>query len=154
MKLIEIKTKRARSDMLPLMDCMFILLIYFIFAMMAMVSSTGIKVDKPSAITAIEDTKKYISIGITNSGKLFLEKKALSLNELQWELEKLNSLRIDEDIYINADSRAKSKVVLDVLNMLKRIKIYNVYFETKKVNLKVDNIDALQKNTSNLSLLE
>ena len=64
------EAKKARVEMLPLIDVVFLLLVFFIYAMVSMVVHRGIQIDLPSAGTATLESEDYISITIDE--RLFL----------------------------------------------------------------------------------
>ena len=66
------ETKKARVEMLPLIDVVFLLLVFFIYAMVSMVVHRGIKVDLPQAGTAAMERDDFISITLDAENRLFL----------------------------------------------------------------------------------
>ncbi|MCK5403802.1 MAG: biopolymer transporter ExbD [Desulfobulbaceae bacterium] len=65
MKLDIVLKKKARIEMLPLIDIVFLLLVFFIYAMLSMSVHRSLPVALPESATAELDTGKSISLTIT-----------------------------------------------------------------------------------------
>ena len=125
------EAKKARIEMLPLIDIVFLLLVFFIYAMLSMVVHRGFKVDLPQASTAEIDRKDYISITVDKDNRILLNKAEILLENLSDEV--MAKAVKGTKIFINGDKEADLGVVINVLDTLRRDEIKEVYFETKPV---------------------
>ncbi len=125
------ESKKARIEMLPLIDIVFLLLVFFIYAMLSMVVHRGFKVDLPQATTAEIDRKDYLSITVDKDNRILLNKAEILLENLSDEL--MAKAVKGTKIFINGDKEADLGVVINVLDTLRRDEIKEVYFETKPV---------------------
>jgi len=125
------ETKKARIEMIPLIDIVFLLLVFFIYAMLSMVVHRGFKVDLPQATTAEIDRKDYISITVDKDNRILLDKAGILLENLSEEV-KAKAVK-GTKIFINGDKEADLGVVINVLDTLRRDEIKEVYFETEPV---------------------
>lgn len=125
------ETKKARIEMIPLIDIVFLLLVFFIYAMLSMVVHRGFKVDLPQATTAEIDRKDYISITVDKDNRILLDKAEILLKNLSEEV-KAKAVK-GTKIFINGDKEADLGVVINVLDTLRRDEIKEVYFETEPV---------------------
>ena len=125
------ETKKARIEMIPLIDIVFLLLVFFIYAMLSMVVHRGFKVDLPQATTAEIDRKDYISITVDKDNRILLDKAEILLGNLSEEV-KAKAVK-GTKIFINGDKEADLGVVINVLDTLRRDEIKEVYFETEPV---------------------
>ncbi len=125
------ETKKARIEMLPLIDIVFLLLVFFIYAMLSMVVHRGFKVDLPQATTAEIDRKDYISITVDKDNRILLDKAEILLENLSEEV-RAKAMK-GTKIFINGDKEADLGVVINVLDTLRRDDIKEVYFETEPV---------------------
>ena len=125
------ETKKARIEMIPLIDIIFLLLVFFIYAMLSMVVHRGFKVDLPQATTAEIDRKDYISITVDKDNRILLDKAEILLENLSEEV-KAKAMK-GTKIFINGDKEADLGVVINVLDTLRRDEIKEVYFETEPV---------------------
>jgi biopolymer transport protein ExbD len=74
--------KKARIEMLPLIDIVFLLLVFFIYAMLSMAVHRGLPVVLPKSASAEVDKKLVLSITLQKNGAMFLDKVPVSLEEL------------------------------------------------------------------------
>ena len=133
------EAKKARIEMLPLIDIVFLLLVFFIYAMLSMVVHRGFKVDLPQATTAEIDRKDYLSITVDKNNRILLDKTEILLRNLSDEVT-AKAVK-GTKIFINGDKEADLGVVINVLDTLRRDEIKEVYFETEPVERQ--NIEAL-----------
>ena len=75
--------KKPRIEMLPLIDIVFLLLIFFIYAMLSMAVHRSLPVSLPVSSTAEIHTELNLSISVNNNGDIFLDKTMVSLEDLQ-----------------------------------------------------------------------
>jgi biopolymer transport protein ExbD len=130
------EVKKARIEMLPLIDIVFLLLVFFIYAMLSMVVHHGFKVDLPQATTAEIDRDDYISITVDKDNMILLDKAEILLENLSEEV-KAKAVK-GTKIFINGDKEADLGVVINVLDTLRRDEIKEVYFETEPVENNVN----------------
>ncbi|MFT4841816.1 MAG: biopolymer transport protein ExbD [Planctomycetota bacterium] len=68
----------AGIDMSPMIDCVFILLIFFIVTT-TFVEESGVEVDKPQAASSVSLQKNSIIFGITASGEVFFDNRNVGI---------------------------------------------------------------------------
>ena len=125
--------KKARVEMLPLIDVVFILLVFFIYAMLAMVVHRGMEVRLPTASTAQREQQDSIQVSITEDGQLWVNRVPVGLaglaNAVQEVLAGGSTNRI---VLLQCDERADSGVVLRSLDALRAAGIHQVTFATRE----------------------
>src|SRR5688572_33364632 len=72
----------AGIDMSPLIDCVFILLIFFIVTTV-FVEETGVEVDKPQAASSVQLEKQSILIALTASGQVVYDGRDVGIAGVQ-----------------------------------------------------------------------
>ena len=82
MKLSLQTNRKARIEMLPLIDIVFLVLVFFIYAMLSMAVHRGLPVILPSSSTAAIDKTTVLSVTIKADGMVFVDKKATCLDNL------------------------------------------------------------------------
>jgi len=127
------ESKKARIDMLPLIDVVFLLLVFFIYAMVSMVVHHGLNVELPAAATALLDRNDYITITIDRENRLYLETRPVTADRL---IERIQTLRQEEDkpVFIDGDTHADLGLAIELLDRLKSAGIEEVSFSCKKEN--------------------
>ncbi|KAB2645431.1 MAG: biopolymer transporter ExbD [Verrucomicrobia bacterium] len=125
--------KRARIEIIPLIDIMFFLLATFVMVSLSMVKNQGIPVRLPSAATGQpEERKDAATITVSATGQLYLDKEELSLDALAAKLAALKSANAELKIFINGDEDARLGLAIEVLDTTRQLGISKVAFETKK----------------------
>ncbi len=76
------KPRKARIEMLPLIDIVFLLLVFFIYAMLSMAVHHSLPVQLPHSSTAKLDKNQLISITVKADGSVFVDKVPVSLERL------------------------------------------------------------------------
>ncbi|MDF7823755.1 biopolymer transporter ExbD [Pontiellaceae bacterium B12227] len=125
------EAKKARVEMLPLIDVVFLLLVFFIYAMVSMVVHHGIKVDLPSAGTASMEQNDYISISIDAENGLFLNKEPVEAEGLAGRVQLLRG-QSNKPVFIDGDSKADLGLAIELLDDLKKAGIEEISFSCKK----------------------
>ncbi len=128
---LNLKRKGPRIEMIPLIDVVFLILVFLIYAILSMVIHRGFKVDLPQASTAEINRKDYLSITVDKDNRILLNKAEILLENLSDEV--MAKAVKGTKIYINGDKEADLGVVINVLDTLRRDEIKEVYFETEPV---------------------
>ena len=122
--------KGVRIEMIPLMDCMFLLLCFFIYAMLSMSVNRGIAVELPFARSSHIEKNPYHDISIARSGALFLDKRPVSLQELPAMLARLKQKEPGVEIRISGDKNSAYEMVVRVMDVVRGAGIQKVSLET------------------------
>jgi biopolymer transport protein ExbD len=131
---LNLRRKGPRIEMIPLIDIVFLLLVFFIYAMLSMVVHRGFKVDLPQATTAEIDKEDYVAITVDKDNRILLNKEIVHIENLSEEVKR--KLKKGVKIFINGDKEADLGVVINVLDTLRRDEIKEVYFETEPFEYK------------------
>ncbi len=131
MRIKQISKKPARIEMIPLIDVVFLLLVFFIYAMLSMVIHRGVPVNLPQAKTALIDKKEYLALIITREGDIYFDKTRVSLKELQSLLTEKKKSRPNLKIFINGDKAVYYEKVVKVLDVVRIAGITRISLETE-----------------------
>lgn len=107
----------AGIDMSPLIDCVFILLIFFIVTT-SFVEETGIEVDKPQAASSVNLEKNSIFIAITAKGEVVYGGLEIGLGGVQ-SIVKRNLEKEDVPVIVQADQATPSGLLVRVIDEAK-----------------------------------
>ncbi len=120
--------------MLPLIDIVFLLLVFFIYAMLSMVVHRGLRVELPAALTAQPDRRDYVSVTVTEDNVIYLDEEQVSLDELMDGVSERvrSSAEKQIPVFISGDRRADLGVAMQILDRLRRAGIREVSFETRE----------------------
>jgi biopolymer transport protein ExbD len=105
-------------DMSPMMDCIFILLIFFIVTT-TFVEETGIEVDKPQAASAVNLEKTSILIALTAGGQVVYGGQDIGLGGVQSLVRRTLAKDPAVPVIIQADAQAQSGQLVRVIDEAK-----------------------------------
>jgi len=107
----------AGIDMSPLIDCVFILLIFFIVTT-TFVEETGVEVDKPQAASAARLEKTSILIALTSKGEIVYGGQEIGIGGVQPTVKRMLQ-KEDVPVIIQADAAAVSGLLVRVIDEAK-----------------------------------
>jgi biopolymer transport protein ExbD len=124
--------KRARIEIIPLIDIIFFLLATFVMVSLSMVKSKGVPVNLPVASTGQHiERDEFTSITVTADNEVLFNRTKISLEELPARLEQLKQESPDPRVFINGDESSRLGVTIHVLDQVRKHGITKVAFETK-----------------------
>lgn len=104
-------------DMSPLIDCVFILLIFFIVTT-TFVEETGVEVDKPQAASSVRLEKTSILIALTDKGEVVYGGREIGVSGVQ-PLVKRMLQKEEVPVIIQADTAAQSGLLVRIIDEAK-----------------------------------
>ena len=129
--------KRARIEIIPLIDIMFFLLATFLMVSLSMVKNQGVQVNVPVATTtSSQELKDYATISITDQGEIYYNKEKIEPDQLTLYLKSLKETYAEPKVFINGDEKAVFGKVVAVLDEARKLGITKVAIQTKKEQLK------------------
>ena len=121
--------KKPRIEMLPLIDIVFLLLVFFIYAMLSMAVHHSLPVSLPVSSTAQIDTEQSLTVSVMQNGEIFLDKIKISMEELQLVLQdKAQKVSDGKDVQVDlfADEALSYQELYRVLDIIRTAGISNV----------------------------
>lgn len=118
-------------DISPLIDCVFILLIFFIVTT-TFVEETGVEVDKPQAASSVRLEKTSILIALTDKGEVVYGGREIGFNGIQ-PLVKRMLQKEDVPVIIQADNAAQSGLLVRVIDEAKLAGAAKVSVATRQI---------------------
>ena len=127
--------KRVSIDMAPMVDIVFLLIIFFMVAT-TFVKTTGINVNLPKATSTQAETKNNLIITITKQGTLFLNNDQVSLSSLASKL-KNEKLKTGQDVVIiKGDRNIRFASLVRVMDIAKLSGISKISLASERKTLK------------------
>jgi len=123
--------KKARIEIIPMIDTMFFLLVFFMIATLSMTLQHGMPVNLPEAESATDKVPEKVSITLTDKGNLYFNKDAISFSDLEPRLKNLLQMDGDVSVVINADEAVVHGRVIAVMDTVRKIGITNMAIATK-----------------------
>ena len=121
--------KKARIEIIPLIDIMFFLLASFMMASLTMIKLQSIKMDLPTATTASRDFKPDIlNVSVDKLGDIYVGTTQLNLVAFQAVLSNRFKVNTNLPVYISGDKDATHGAIIRVLDIVRREGIQKVSF--------------------------
>lgn len=124
--------RKARIEIIPLIDIVFFLLATFVMVSLSMVQNKGVQVRLPSAATgAPMDRKNSVTISLSEDGSIYLDKQKMPLESV---INKLKSLKAKEPeliVFINGDEKSYFGKAVEIFDQVRLLGITKVSIQTK-----------------------
>lgn len=114
--------EKARIELIPMIDTMAFLLVFFMIASLAMSRQAGLTVNLPQATSAAPQTwgDRALVVTLRGDGGLFLNKDAVEPEALEEQVRSRLSERPNLIVVINADSTLRHGAVIRAMDAAKR----------------------------------
>jgi biopolymer transport protein ExbD len=112
-------------NMTPLIDMVFILLIFFLVTA-SFTKESGIDVDRPTASTAIREEQGSMIIGINKNGEIWMENQQIELRAVRAHVEHNHAQNPEGTVIILADENARTGTTVEVLDQVRLAGVTNV----------------------------
>jgi biopolymer transport protein ExbD len=111
--------KRTKIEIIPMVDTMFFLLVFFMLSSLALSRLVAMPVDLPKAGTSermVQDTN--LALSVDSTGQVFLDRQPVTVAQLGGVIRNVAGERPLKDLtlVINADQRASHGVVVQCID--------------------------------------
>jgi biopolymer transport protein ExbD len=117
--------EEAAIDMTPMLDVVFIMLIFFIVTA-SFVKESGVDVNRPEAATAVKKDRANILVAITDKGEIWINKRKVDVRAVQANIERLYAENPQGTVVIQADKKATTEVLIRVMDASRAAGIQDV----------------------------
>ena len=125
------KSNSVRFEMTPLLDIIFILLIFFAVSTTLITSQHGMKLDLPSAVS-LQKEEKGMTISVTKERIIMINKQEVELNKLQAFIKQNLNEKNKTKIILNADRNIAYYFIVEVLVQIRLGGGLNITLQAKK----------------------
>lgn len=119
MKVRVILKKKARIEVIPLIDVVFLVLAFFIYAMLSMSVHRSLPVTLPFSETAKIDQKRTLSITVKSDGTIYVDKSPVSLDALAAVLSTHGDKDYEKGVLLFADKNVSYEDIFKVLDRIR-----------------------------------
>ncbi|HEX6927623.1 MAG TPA: biopolymer transporter ExbD [Gammaproteobacteria bacterium] len=109
------QSEDAAIDMTPMLDIVFIMLIFFIVTT-SFVKEAGLEVDRPPAQTALEQTHGNVMIAISENGEIWMSKREVEIEQVRLLVQQAQTENPEGTVVIIADELAPTGTVVQVMD--------------------------------------
>ncbi|MDO6559174.1 ExbD/TolR family protein [Paraglaciecola chathamensis] len=107
--------EEAAIDMTPMLDVVFIMLIFFIVTA-SFVKEAGIDVNRPEAATAVKKDRANILVAISDKGEIWINQRKIDVRAVQANIERLHAENPQGTVVIQADKKATTETLIKVMD--------------------------------------
>ena len=112
------KDEKARIEVIPMIDIMMFLLVFFILATLKMIQSSGITLDLPKAATANQLEAVKVTIQVDKAGQTLLDSQPIARDALIAHLRGLlNEKKVD--VVIAGDKGTAYENIVKVMDIVR-----------------------------------
>ena len=131
--------RKARIEIIPLIDIIFFLLATFVMVSLSMIKNEGVPVHLPTASTAVaQERKNDVTLSVTKEGDIYLNKQKVSAEELRMQLILWKSKESDPRVFIHGDEETPFKNMMLVMDTVRSTGITKVGMQTQASTLKTN----------------
>ncbi|WP_218352266.1 ExbD/TolR family protein [Alteromonas lipotrueiana] len=117
--------EEAQIDMTPMLDVVFIMLIFFIVTA-SFVKEAGIDVNRPEASTAVQKNRASVLVAISDTGEIWINKRRVDVRAVQANIERLHAENPQGTVVIQADKKATTDTLIKVMDASRAAGVYDV----------------------------
>jgi biopolymer transport protein ExbD len=110
-----VEEEEATIDMTPMLDVVFIMLIFFIVTA-SFVKESGIDVNRPDAPTAVKKDRANILIAINDKNEIWIDKRRVDVRAVQANVERLHAENPQGSVVIQADRKSTTETLIKVMD--------------------------------------
>ncbi len=130
--------KRTRIEIIPMIDTIFFLLVFFMLSSLALTRLNGLPVDLPKTRTAPSQKPTEITISIDKTRQIFVNREGVSQANLPTLLrQKLKSENADfatATLIINADQSVPHGLVVSCIDQARAVGVAHFAIATQQIN--------------------
>ncbi len=119
-------------QMAPMIDIVFLLLIFFMTAMVYAQWEAKVGITVPTSQTAVRAARMpgEVIINLDAEGRIFVNDAEMSPARLEQLLGKVAGVFRDQPVIIRADAKTRHESVIAVLDVCRKVDIWNIAFAT------------------------
>ncbi|MGE4616567.1 MAG: biopolymer transporter ExbD [Gammaproteobacteria bacterium] len=112
-------------DITPMLDVVFIMLIFFIVTA-TFVKESGIDVNRPDAATAVKLEKANILIAIGANNEVWIDRRRVDIRAVRPNIERLHAENPQGSVVIQADKDSKTETLIKVMDAARSAGVFNI----------------------------
>ena len=130
--MVRIRPRRAAAgddeqviDIAPLIDIVFIMLIFFIVTA-SFVKESGLEVERPQAQTASPNAQVSVLVGISEDHGIWINHQPVDLRAVRAHILRLHAENPQGGVVIQADRNSRNEVLVQVMDQIRLAGVRNI----------------------------
>lgn len=108
----------AKIDITPMLDVVFIMLIFFIVTA-SFIKESGAKVTKPTADNFEKYPRATVLLAVDENNQVWLDRRVIDPRAIKANINRLRAENPEGDVIVQADINSEAKTVLEVVDKLR-----------------------------------
>ena len=113
-------------DLTPMLDVVFIMLIFFFIVTSSFIRESGVEVQRPQAETASPQDKGNILIAVTADGQIWMDKQPVDIRSVRAHVERMRVDQPEGAVVVQADQDARTGLVVQVMDQARLAGVQDV----------------------------
>jgi biopolymer transport protein ExbD len=128
--------RKARIEIIPLIDIMFFLLASFMMVSLSQVHVKGIKLNLPPGLMGqTQSRREYVALSVDKAGDIYYDKLKVEPNDVYERLVNVHRISPNAKIFIRGDRDAFHGDILRLIEQVRSAGFYKIAFEVKSPSL-------------------
>ena len=123
--------KKPKIMIIPMIDIIFFLLVFFMMSMLTMVVQKSISLNLPQTVTSKLDIEKALPVAITSDGQIYVEQEKIPRETFRRRMEIEKNRNPNLSIVLRADTKSEHGDFVFVLDQLKSVGISKIGIATE-----------------------
>ena len=120
MRLARRQIKKARIEIIPMIDTIFFLLVFFMISTLSMARYSGLAVNLPKAATGQQQPSESAAVTIAPDGKVSIDKQEVPREKIREILQQRLLAKPDLLVLINADEHVEHGLVVEIMDIARQ----------------------------------
>ncbi len=112
------KREESTLDLTPMLDIVFIMLIFFIVTT-SFIKESGLEVNRPNAETAERDQKGNILVAISENNEIFIDRRKVDLRAIRPNIIRLKAENPEGSVIIQADKASQTGLLVEAMDQIR-----------------------------------
>jgi biopolymer transport protein ExbD len=134
MKVYRPPEKKVRIEMVPIIDIVFLLLVFFIYAMLSMAVHRALPVRLPTSTTAKVNKELILSVTVKADGRVFVNKEEVSGESLVDILRRKSAGKAEAGVLLFADRALSYQRLFRVLDQIRTAGLTRISLQARAGN--------------------
>lgn len=123
--------KKPKIMIIPMIDIIFFLLVFFMMSMLTMVVQKSISLNLPQTVTSKLDIEKTLPVAVTSDGQIYVEQEKIPRETFRRRMEIEKNRNPNLSIVLRADTKSEHGDFVFVLDQLKSVGISKIGIATE-----------------------
>ena len=123
--------KKPKIMIIPMIDIIFFLLVFFMMSMLTMVVQKSISLNLPQTVTSKLDLEKSLPVAVTSDGQIYVEQEKIPRETFRRRMEIEKNRNPNLSIVLRADTKSEHGDFVFVLDQLKSVGISKIGIATE-----------------------